>query len=591
MRFLLNILAAFLGFVAAVIFLFVIIVGILASQDPTPRVENRSILVVELTGAVPETQPLDPFEEMFSGRVVTARDITRALEKAATDRRIAGVWLRPISPQMSLATASEIRRALEAYKTSGKPLIASSGTHGFSETGYFLATVADSIFTAPEAVFALNGFNVSVPFFAGTLDMLGIEPEVIRAGDYKAAAESLTERQLSPENREQYTEILRGIDETFRQTVATTRPITREQLDRIIAAGGIYTARAAHGFGLIDGMRYEMDTEAAFRALTEQDADAELRTVSLRTYARVPARDAGLQPGNRSNHVAVVYAVGTIMPGKSTGGTLGSETFVEAVQDALRNDRTRAIVVRVDSPGGSATASDAMWNAVREAAERMPVVVSMGSVAASGGYYIAAPAHAVVADANTITGSIGVISVLFDASDFLENRLGITTDTIQTGPAAGIYSLDRARSPLERQLLEMQTEQIYTTFVQRVADGRNLSPDSVRALGGGRVYTGQRAAEIGLVDELGDLDYAIQLAATRAELAEDDYRVRTYPERPPLIERLQRAFGGDALVRAWVERSMTPEERLIRHQAAMLRRASQLHGIPQKLLLEVPVVR
>jgi protease IV len=600
MRFLLNVTAAFLGVIAAFVFVFffmlAVFVALAGAQGSSTSVPAQSVLVLDLGGTLPETQPSDPFAELFSGRTLTVHDVTEALEKAAADDRISAVWLKPSGLAVSWSTASEVRRALVAYRASGKPLIASPGDGGFSEVGYYLASAADSVFSPPEAPFELNGLFVATPFFGGTLDRLGIEPIVVRAGDFKSAAETITERGYSPENRQQVRALLEAFDDAFRSALAESRPVSRERLDALVAAGGVYTARAAAEVGLLDGLRYESQTEAALRTHTRQSADEELQTVSLRRYARVPRGEAGLPLGPRDRRVTVIHAVGTILPGESRaesglGEILGSDTFVETVREAVRDERTQALVIRVDSPGGSASASDAMWAAVREAGTRMPVVVSMGSVAASGGYYLAAPAHAIVADPTTVTGSIGVISVFFDATDFLDDRLGIRLDTLRTGPAAGLYAVGTPLTDLERQMMEAQTAQIYQTFVERVAEGRRLPADSVLALGGGRVYSGREALAVGLVDELGDLRHAIRLAAERAGLAEGDYRIQTVPEPRPLLERIQESLDRRAMAALTRGVGQTPEERFVLRQAALLGEAARLHGVPQMRLLSVPEIR
>jgi protease-4 len=298
---------------------------------------------------------------------------------------------------------------------------------------------------------------------------------------------------------------------------------------------------------------------------------------------------AGVDVGDAANRIAVVYAVGQIVPGESiadsgSGAFLGSDTFAETMREALRDETVRAIVIRVDSPGGSATASDVMWHAVAEAREQVPVVVSMGAVAASGGYYLAAPADAIVAEPSTITGSIGVISVLFDATEFFNDKLGVTFDTLQTGPAAGLYALGDPLDATERAILERSTERIYDTFVRRVAAGRGLSPDSVRALGGGRVYTGARAAEIGLVDALGTLDNAVAVAADMAELDKGAYRTYVLPEEKSFLEQLDDGFSVQAVAQRLGLGEVTPEEALLRRQAALLREAARLHATPQARL-------
>ncbi len=588
-RFLLTLVAAFLGTLAALFFLLLLVTALLVGGETAPAVERGSVLELDLGGVVPEVAPLDPIGSLVGTRGLTLRDVTEALRKAAADDRIEAVWLKPEGVSASWATLSEVRSALETYRASGKPLIASSGANGFDEASYYLASIADSVFTPPEATFELNGFYLSVPFFAGALDKLGIEPEVIRAGAYKSAAESFTNRQFSPENREQYEDLVAGVSGAFRAAVAASRRITLGDLDRIVEDGGLYDAEAARAAGLVDGLRYESAVTASLRAFTDQDEEDELRTVSLGDYAVVPPAQAGLDSGDANERIALVYAVGQIVPGESqpdtgSGAFLGSDTFAEAMQDAVRDETVGAIVVRVDSPGGAATASDAMWHAVREARAHVPVVVSMGSVAASGGYYLAAAADTILADPNTITGSIGVISILFDATEFLNDKLGVNFDAVQTGPAADLGALGQPLGAQERAILERTTEEVYTAFVGRVASGRGMVPDSVRALAGGRVYTGARALQLGLVDALGDLDDALALAADMADLG-DDYGLRVLPEEKGFFELLTDGTFVQAALGAVQARRETVPEQMLRRQVALLREAAALHATPQARLL------
>jgi protease-4 len=587
-RFLLYTLAGFIGALLALFFFVFFWTAVLVGGSAEPHVEDASVLTLDLSGPLPERAPVDLIGTLTGESTLTLRDVTGALEKAAADDRITAVWLRPEGVVASWATLSEVRRALVAYRASGKPLIAASGANGFTEASYYLATAADSIFTPPEASFELNGFHISAPFFAGTLEKLGIEPQVIRAGTYKSAAELFTERGFSPENREQYRDLLTHTDSTFLYTVADARGLAVETLRAIVERGGIYNAAEAAEAGLLDGLIYDRDVADLFRPLTDQDADEALRTTSLDRYAGVSEATAGVERGSGSDRIAVVYAVGTIIPGESTpdtgsGAFLGSDSFAETMQQATRDETVRAIVVRVDSPGGSATASDVMWHAVNEARAHVPVIVSMGPVAASGGYYLAAPADTIVADPNTITGSIGVITVLFDAEEFFNDKLGVTFDDLQTGPAADLYALGQELGPEERTLLEQSTERIYTTFVRRVAAGRGLSPDSVRALGGGRVYTGERARAVGLVDVLGTLDDAITIAAERVGLEPGEVRIRTLPEAEGLLELLGGGFG-PAVAGTVQQRLRSPAEKLFYRRAALLHEAASLHAAPQARL-------
>ena len=588
-RFLLYLVAAFLGTLAALFFVLLFGASLLLSGDTTPRVESASVLELDLGGPIPEVAPLDPIGSLVGARATTLRAVTEALEKAAADDRIAAVWLKPDGVSASWATLSEVRTALEAYRAGGKPLLASSGAGGFSEAAYYLASTADSVFTPPEASFELNGFYLAVPFFAGTLDKLGVRPQVIRAGSYKSAAESFTNRELSPENREQYEDLLAQTSATFTDAVATSRGLAPAEIERIVAEGGLYDARAALDAGLVDALRYDAEVTAALRAYTGQDADDELRTVALKDYVAVPRSEAGLRLGSSKERIAVVYAVGQIMPGESkpnagSGAILGSDTFAETLREAVRDETVRAVVVRIDSPGGSAAASDAMWQAVQEAREHVPVVASMGSVAASGGYYAAVAADTIIAEPNTVTGSIGVISILFDASEFLNDRLGVTLDAVQTGPAADLGSIAGPLDSQEEAILERMTEQVYTTFLARVAAGRGFSADSARALAGGRVYTGARAEQLGLVDALGDLGRALDIAAEMADLEDSDYQIHVLPAERSFFELLTEGSLTQAAIHAWHDRRSTDAERVLRRQVAVLREAARLHASPQARL-------
>ena len=321
-------------------------------------------------------------------------------------------------------------------------------------------------------------------------------------------------------------------------------------------------------------------------------APSPARTTTSRSRASISTTTSTCRPpppASRSARsdarVAVVYAAGTIVSGPSGPDILGSDGFAEALRDAREDESVAAVVIRVDSPGGSAAASDVMWGEVQATAELMPVVVSMGGVAASGGYYLAAAADTVVADPMTITGSIGVISLLFDASGLLTDKLGLTFDEVKTGPYADLVDVTNPVTPAERALLQEQTDRIYDLFVRRVADGRGLSPDSVRALGGGRVYTGARAQEVGLVDVLGGLDRAVAVAAEMAGLETGDYQTLRLPRERPFAERLMDDLGAGLRLRAarWTAADALASTPL-RSEVATLREAARLHAKPQARL-------
>jgi protease-4 len=578
-RFFPAVLGGCLGTLLALVGFGAVLVLPFACTDPEPVVADGSVLVVDL-GALPEVGPSDGFSELLDGSVVTLADVTGALEKAAVDDRVRGLWLRPSGVAASWAGLEEVRAALVGFRASGKPIWADAGAEGYSEAGYYLASAADSVFSTPAAPFELDGFLAQVTFFRGTLDKLGVVPEIVRAGTYKSAGETFTERELSAPNREQISELVEARAAQFRETVGAARGVDPDAIESLIDEGAVFFAEDAYAEGLLDGLLYDDELIEAWRIATGRENDEPLERIYLDDYLDVSPDVAGLNEGDADQRIAVVYAAGTIVSGPSGPDVLGSDGFAEALREARDDESVAAVVIRVDSPGGSAAASDVMWGEVRATAAQVPVVVSMGGVAASGGYYLAAAADTVVADPMTITGSIGVISLLFDASGLLTGKLGLTFDEVKTGPYADLIDLTDEVTPAERQLLQAQTDRVYDLFVRRVADGRGLSEDSVRALGGGRVYTGQRAREVGLVDVLGGLDRAVAVAAEMAGLEAGGFQTLRLPRERPLAERLLDDLGMG--VRLQAARLATPS--VLREASAemeTLREARDLHAAPQ----------
>ena len=583
MRFLPAVAGGCLGTLLALAGFGIALVLPFACTDSEPAIADGSVLVVDL-GALPEVGPNDGFSELLDGSVTTLADVTGALEKAAADDRIRGLWLRPSGVAASWAALEEVRAALVDFRASGKPVWADAGAEGYSEAGYYLASAADSVFSTPAAPFELDGFLAQVTFFRGTLDKLGVRPEIVRAGTYKSAGETFTERELSEPNREQLSELVEARAAQFREAVGAARGIDPDEIEALIDEGAVFFAEDAYAAGLLDGLLYDDQLVDAWRAALEQDDDESLGRVYLDEYVGVSAAAAGLETGDDGTRVAVVYAAGTILSGPSGPDVLGSDGFAEALREARDDESVAAVVIRVDSPGGSAAASDVMWGEVQATAAQMPVVVSMGGVAASGGYYLAAAADTVVAAPMTITGSIGVISLLFDASGLLTGKLGLTFDEVKTGPYADLIDLTDEVTPAERALLQAQTDRIYDLFVRRVADGRGLSEDSVRALGGGRVYTGQRAQEVGLVDVLGGLDRAVLVAAEMAGLEAGGYQTLRLPRERPLAERLLDDLGMGVRLHAARLAASAADDTPLEAGAAVLREAHALHASPQTRL-------
>ncbi len=592
MRFLSTLLASTLGALLAFGLVFFIVlfffVALAASTEQAPRVRASSVLVVPLSGSIQERSSADPLTESLLGeRSYNLMQFKEAIQKATVDPRIDGIWLQLKGLSSSWATLQEIRSALVTFKESGKFIVASSDDHAVGEGSYFLASAADEIYASAQAPFEFNGFYMAGEFYKGLLDKLDIQAQPVRAGKYKSAIEPFIRTNLSDDNREQLTALLDAQYNIFLQTIADSRELSRENILAIMESEAILTATDAYRVGLINDLLFHDQVEDLIKDRMALEESDELRTISLRSYIRVPKSDAGIET-SRKNEIAVVYAVGAIMTGTSGysanpllgGEIVGSETFNAAMREAAESDRVKAIVVRIDSPGGSAAASDAMWREITLAAEQKPVIISMGDVAASGGFWIATAGDMIVANPLTITGSIGVFSMMLDTSGLFENKLGINFDVVRTGPFADMYSGTRALSPEEIRLLSQSTEETYQSFLELVAESRKMSVEEVHALAQGRVWSGVDAFEAGLVDVLGGLDKALELAVEQAELQESGYSIRVLPRPKTFIEQMNEAINAQA-AQIWLNLTLSPTEQLIRQEAENLKVFNQLHGTVQ----------
>lgn len=595
MRFLSTLVASTLGTLVAFgvlfLFFFLFVLAIAFSSDTTPPVLSGSTLVVEVDGPIPERITQDPFAEAFADQRARydLTDLKNALEKAAADDRIDGVWLKLKGTNAGWATLNEARAALLAYRKSGKPLIASSEEFGMSEKTYYLASTAHHVFAAPQAPFEFNGFYITSEFYKRALDKLDVEPQIVRAGQYKSAVEPFLREDLSEPNRTQLEAILATQNNRFMDAIATSRGIDRATLTQLASETAILNAEAAAEAGLIDSLSYHDQVVNFIQRNYGNDPDEDLTTISVPRYADVPFSEVGLTPAS-GGEVAIVYAEGQIVSGTTDdviplGGTtmIGSTTFNEAMRDARTSSNVRAIVLRVNSPGGGVAASEAMWREVALAAEEKPVIVSMGNLAASGGYYIAAPADTIVADPQTITGSIGVFGLFFDAGGLFENKLGITFDAVRTSPYADIFSGVRPLSESERRLLESNVDNTYQQFLTRVADGRGMTTEEVDAIADGRVWSGEDARRVGLVDTLGTLGDALSIAAEKGGLGDGPYRVRILPRPKTFFERLNESLYTEA-ARLWMDATTSPAERALLQQRRTLQQLAREHGTVQARL-------
>ncbi len=585
MRFLSTLAASVIGTLLAlglVVFFFVFFFFALSlSADQTPTIQSGSVLTVPLEGDVPERVTDGPFQQAFGqGPSYDLRDLQASLGKAEADDRVEAVWLRMKGLSAGWATLEEIRQAVVEARENGVPVIASSDEFGMTEKGYFVASAADSVFTAPQSSFEYNGFGTTVTFFDGALEQLKIEPQLIRAGEYKSAGEPFVRSDLSEPNREQLTALLETTNDRFLTTIAEARGQSVEALSRLAREDAFLSSSTAADEGLVDGLRYEDEVRDRLRDLVETTVPNDLSTVSVSDYEQVPAQEAGQSAG--TGRIDIVYAEGSIVTGStddqvpgSGSQSLGSTDLADALETARTSASTEGVVVRVNSPGGSAAASEAMWRAVERTAAEKPVIVSMGDVAASGGYYLAAGADSIVANPTTTTGSIGVFVVFPNAEGFFEDKLGVTFDGVRTSPYADLGSISKPLSENERRLLQTSIDQTYQTFLQRVADARGMSVSAVDDVAQGRVWSGRDAKEVGLVDTTGSLVDAVSMAAEAAGMGEGPHRTRALPRAKTVFERFSQQFAAQARS-VWRSVTMNALEReLWRHKQMFDRMVAQ----------------
>lgn len=529
MNFFKTFLASLLAFLVANFvwfFLFIIIIaGVAAIGSSTTVVEPKSVLKIDLAESIvdqPVNDPLAGFDPMSMNvqKSVSNMQVMRAIEAASIDDNIEGIYINLTGAgTASAALLEEMRGYIETFKGEGKFVIAYGET--YSQGGYYLASMADSIYLNPVGEMDWRGMAMPVVFYKGALDKLGIEPQVFRHGTFKSAVEPYILNRMSPENRTQMETIANSIWGTMVESIAAERNLSIDSLNMFATDLTAMMAEDALANRMVDGLKYEDEVEDILREILELDADEDIPMVTLGEYIAANP----YTPTYSDNKIEVIYAEGQIVQGTSEQGTLGSTTLADQLAEARMDEDVKAVVLRVNSPGGSALASEVIWREMELLRQQKPVIVSMGDYAASGGYYISAPADAIIADATTLTGSIGVFGLMFNAEKALNNKLGVTIDVAKTNPSADMGMPFRAVSSTERAKIMRSIEQVYSTFVNHVADGRNMTFDSVDAIGQGRVWTGNDGNRIGLVDEIGGLQYAIAVAADKAECL-DDYMVR-----------------------------------------------------------------
>ncbi|MFZ0390387.1 MAG: signal peptide peptidase SppA [Calditrichia bacterium] len=501
-------------------------------ESAAPPVSSASYLVLEIYGDVPERPSIDPFDKVFSGETPSLEALRNCIQKAKIDPKIVGIVLRPYFSDIGWAQVEELRSALVDFKTSGKSVYTFIEMAGNRE--YYLASLSDMIVGTPTGLLFINGLSGGGYYLKGTLDAIGVQADFVAIGKYKNAPDMFTRETMSSAQREVINAILSDYYPRYIQTVSAGRGLPEEAVERAVDKGLLNMSEAVE-LNLVDNLYYYNE----FKEIIKEQDGKNYRLISFDRYNRIPVSRLNIKP---KQDIALIYGVGNIVSGLGEqgmeDGLITSEAMAAAIRKAAENDKIKAIVLRINSPGGSGTASDIIWREVVEARKRKPVVVSMSEVAASGGYYISMAADSLVALPSSIVGSIGVFSGKFSMSG-LYDKLGINKEEISRGENANLFSELSTFSPEQRRLMMANIQQFYQVFLQKAASGRGMTVEAVHEVAQGRVWTGTQALEAGLIDRLGGLPEAIQVAKKMAGIPADEYvRLRTFPKRRSFLQKL-----------------------------------------------------
>jgi len=568
--------AALLALIIFSLLGFFILIGIAAafSTDEKVAVAQNSVLVIDASETFLEQSKNDPFSELMNkknGKQPSLSELIGLLNYAKKDSSIKGIYIKCAENPNGYAATEEIRKALIDFKKSNKFIVAYAET--ISQKGYMMANVADQIYTHPQGGMEWSGFNYETMFLKGLIDKLEIEPQIFYAGKFKSATEPFRYTQMSEANKLQTGIWLNSIYTNFIQGAAEMRKLNADSIKAFANEGKVQNAKDALKYKLVDGLIYDDQLKKIISKKLRLVDETKISFVSINNYAESIALR-----GTGSGKIAVIYADGDVVMGKGQNEAIASDDYRALIQK-IRNDKSiDAVVLRVNSPGGSALASDIIWREIDLLKKEKPVVVSMGDVAASGGYYIACGADSIFADANTITGSIGVFSVIPNAEKFLKNKLGITFDRVKTGQYADAPSATRALTVIEQKFLQAGVDSVYHTFKSRVAAGRQKSVDYIDSIAQGRVWTGADAIKVGLVDKIGTLNDALASAAKMAKLK--GYSIKSYPESRSFIEEFFEGYKNEVKTKA-IQQEIGIEQWQVLQQ---LKSIKQIMGQPQARL-------
>jgi protease IV len=578
MRFLGNVLAVIVGLVLFSIistFLFLGLIAAMSFGEDEVTVKENSVLHINLENRV-IVEKVDEDDSGFSflseirgSANVGLINLRDAIQAAKENDNIKGIYLQAGVFSAGQATIQELREELKDFKSSGKFIVSYSEI--YSEQGYYLSSAADEVYLNPIGGLEFNGFAAEIFFLKGMFEKLEIEPEIFRVGEFKSAVEPFMLSKMSDESRLQTESYLRELNQFLIQQVAESREIPIEQAQEINNKMLVRSNKDALTYKLVDGLWYEDQVKNLIKEKLGLKEDDKISSINVTGMNKSKKEKNKLS----KNRIAVIVAEGEIVSG-SADGYISSEKFAKEIRKAKDDKDIKAIVLRINSPGGSIIASEVLWREIEEAKKLKPVIASMGEVAASGGYYLAAPADTIVAQANTITGSIGIFGLWFNAKGLLNNKMGITTDVAKTGEFSDFMSFSRKMSDIEKSIMQANVEEGYDVFIDKVVKGRNMSKNNVLEIASGRVWSGTQAKERGLVDVLGGLNDAIKIAATKADLGED-FRLVYFPIEKPFFEKILDDLKNEVKVHFTEQqlKSLYPYylqlERLNRYEGIMVR--------------------
>lgn len=573
----------FKSFLAALLALFVfsiggvmLLIGLAAtvSSDEAVAVPTNAVLVIDLGDNFTEKEVADPFTELMrpgTGKVPSLSNIIGLIQHAKKDSNIKGIYIKCQENPNGYAASEELRKALVDFKKSNKFILAYGET--ISQKGYWVGNVANAIYTHPQGGLDFSGFSLETVFLKGMLDKLEVEMQVFYAGKFKSATEPFRYTKMSDANKLQTGVWLNGLYDHFIETVSSSRQIAPDQLKAMANEAKIQSAQDALSNGLVDGLVYDDQFKKIVAKKLKGVKEKDIPFVSIKEYAKsVAIRGSG------SGKIAVVYADGDIVMGKGMRESIASDDFRLMLQKIRADETIDALVLRVNSPGGSSLASDIIWREIELIKNKIPVIVSMGDVAASGGYYIACGADSIYADANTITGSIGVFSVVPNISGFMKNKLGVTFDGVKTATYANGPSATRPLNSMEQKMLQAGVDSIYHTFKSRVAKGRKKPIDYVDSIAQGRVWLGSDAIGVGLVDKIGTLNDAIASAAKMAKVK--GYTIKQFPESKSFLEDFIEDYKDYVKVKSIESEIGANQWQVLQHMKSI----QQMVGAPQARL-------